>query len=443
MFVSSKHHRLMATVKYYPKRFDGTKEQPILLKFTIDRNNRFTLSTGERIAPRYWDRARQEAKSSYNGHVELNQALVRIKADLIQLYRDNKSADIGTLQEMARQLVKFGQASIIEKKRLQDVLTSFIQQYSKDKVEGTVKVYKALQAKLLAYDPDLTLDVLDMNFYDRFKNWLHSVGLFDAKVYKYFVNLSTVLTWAVKRGYVVHMTGDQPTYKGWEIIKREYDPITLTMDELEKLESLEITEALVRAKVPLKKGGKQVGITAQALIIARDCLVIECRTAQRISDLKRFNINDVEDMIWTNTVRKGSRLKVTKTKVPFNTKFTAPAWNILAKYGFKFPEISEQKINKNIKRVCKLAGIDQEVTIHRWKQNEQVAITKPKCEFLSTHTGRRTFITIGLQYLKPKLVKDLAGITWKTLSRYEGQAEDHVLIEGLNSIPSTAIMKVG
>jgi hypothetical protein len=426
----------MATVKFYLKASaKKTDEASILLKFTIDRSNRFALATGERIQSKYWDKRIQQAKSNFNGHVELNQAIGRIKADLIQLYRDNKSAGVSTLQEMARPLVKFGQRQAPEKKSLQDVLTLFINQYEKDKLEGTVKVYRALKTKLLAFNPNLTLDALDVNFYDRFKNWLHDRGLFDAKVYKYFVNLSTVLTWAVKRGYEVHQTKGEPTYKSWEIIKREYDPITLTMADLEKLEALDITEDLVRKKIPLKKQGQQIAKTMQALIVARDCLAIECRTAQRISDLKRFDLKDVEGMVWTNTVRKGSRLNATKTKVPFNTRFTAPAWEILRKYGFKFPEISEQKINKNIKRVCRLAGIDQPVTIYRWKQNEQVAITKDKCDFISTHTGRRTFITIGLQYLKPKLVKDLAGITWKTLERYEGQAEDQVLIDGLNSIP--------
>jgi hypothetical protein len=173
--------------------------------------------------------------------------------------------------------------------------------------------------------------------------------------------------------------------------------------------------------------GKQVGITTRALTIARDAFLIECRTCQRISDLKRFDLKDVEGNVWTNTVHKGRRIRITRTRIPFDTAFTSPAWKILAKYGFKFPELSEQKINKHIKTVCRLAGIDQ-LNVRRavW------VVTK-------SHLG---FITIALLYLFPKLVKDLAGISWGTLRHYEGQTEDQALIDGLNSIPATPLLKI-
>src|SRR5690606_8087113 len=62
----------------------------------------------------------------------------------------------------------------------------------------------------------------------------YNVGLFDDTVYKYIVHLKTLCAWAEKRDYQVH-----PSYKTWEIIKREYPVISLTLDELQRIEALD------------------------------------------------------------------------------------------------------------------------------------------------------------------------------------------------------------
>lgn len=431
----------MASVKFYIKRTITNLEVPVILKFTIDRTHRFALATGERIPADCWDKKAQQAKKKYPNNLEFNQALLRIKSDLIQLYRDNKNSSLEELQEMARSLVKFGQASVPEKKSLSKILTAFISQYSKEKDRKTVQKYESLQVKLTMFQPALSIDGLDNNFLDAFKNFLYKQGLLDSTVFKYITNLSTVITWAMDRGHEVHITNGQPTHKSWRVIDRRNEPITLTLAELEKLQSLEITQDLIEEKIEFKKQARK-DMLLPALMIARDAFIIECRTGQRISDLKRFDLKDVVGSVWTNTIRKGDRLKITRVRLPFNTSFTAPAWEILKKYDFKFPEISEQKLNENIKRVCKLAGIDYLVTKVRWKQNQRIEITKPKCDHLKNHSGRATFITLGLQYMKPKLVKDLVGVSWSTLKYYEGHSEDNTIIDGLNSIPQPA-MKVG
>lgn len=439
----------MATVKFYLRRPKEkgklkTSEVSIFLTVTIDKANRFELNTCEKIPPVYWNFRSQEVKPSYTGHIEVNQSLSKIKGAILQLWREHKAAGMEELKEMSKPLVKFGLTAAPEKKSFFPVISSFIEQYKRDKDSKTVAKYAALKAKLEEFNPRLSIDKLDNNFYDAFKNHLYENGLFDATVYKYFTNLSTVLTWAESRGHEIHYTKNNPTHKSWEIIKRVYEPLTLTLAELEKLETLVIDPAKLQDRKTPKR--KKFPVTwaerrARGLAIARDFLVLECRTGQRISDLKRFDLKNVTDQRWSFHPKKGNRLHAKKITVPFDTVFTAPAWEILKRYNFQLPDVAEQTINENIKKVCKMAGIDQVITIGRWKQNEQVFTTAEKCEFLSTHTGRRTFITIALQFLKPKLVKDLAGISWNTLRHYEGQTEDQNLIDGLNKIPATAIMK--
>lgn len=450
----------MATVKFYLRRprENGklkTAQVSIFLVLTIDKFTRFELTTPEKVPPVNWNFRTQEVKPSFTGHIEINQHLLKIKTSVLQLWRDNKEADINSLAELARPLVKFGLDRVPEKKTIFPVLWRFIQQYRKDKDDKTARKFEALYAErkqkdgsikrsghLFEFNNNLALNRLDNNFYDDFKNWLFEKGLFDASVYKYFSNLSTFLTWADARGYEIHYTKGKPTHKSWEIIKRRYEPLTLTLAELEKLETLQINEAIIAEKLPPKKQGIRGEKTIKALTIARDIFLLECRTCQRISDLKRFDLKDVVDGWWNNPVTKGNRLHAKKVRIPFNTTYTAPAWAILQNYRFVLPEFTEQKVNENIKTVCMLAGIDQDITQYRWKQNERVEIRGKKFEFITTHTARKTFITLALQFMMPKYVKDLAGISWSTLKHYEGQSEDQNLIAGLNSIPVTTTMKI-
>src|SRR5690606_22682658 len=145
------------------------------------------------------------------------------------------------------------------------------------------------------------------------------------------------------------------------------------------------------------------------LAIARDYLVFECRTGQRISDVKRFNLKDFDGQSWTFYPRKGNRLGKKKVTVHF-TGYCEKAPEILQRYNFKMPELSEQKINKNIKEACRQAGINTPTEIFRTAQNKRIRIAGPKYEFISTHTGRKTFITIALQFMSPTSVMQLAGI---------------------------------
>jgi hypothetical protein len=442
----------MATVKFYLKKLSNG-ESSVMLRFSIDRDNRFKLATGERIHPQFWDNRSQQAKTKFPGHLEINQSLNNIKGEIIQLYRDNKTKSIAELQEMSRPLIKFGQTSAPEKKSLFPILKKFIEFCEKEKDPKTAQTFKALyrekkkkidgelkivkSGRLFEFNSKLQINQLDNNFYDAFKQFLFDKGLLDSSVNKHLRKVYTFLEWADTRGYEVHQTKGKSTHLTWEIIQRRNKPLTLTMAELESLEKLPITEELIDRELPPAKHGRHGDRTVEALTIARDVLILACRTGQRISDLKRFDLRDLEGLVWSNRVSKGERLNVDAKviRIPFNTLFTAPAFAIFEKYGFKFPDRAEKTINENIKIVCRLAGITKEYTRIQWKQNEKIITRGPKCDFITIHTGRKTFITLALQFLMPKLVKDLAGISWNTLKHYEGQSEDQVLIDGLNSIP--------
>jgi site-specific recombinase XerD len=112
-------------------------------------------------------------------------------------------------------------------------------------------------------------------------------------------------------------------------------------------------------------------------------------------------------------------------RVPFKG-FIRPALDILVKYDYELPSISQQKFNDYIKEVGERAGINEPVVIRRFSGNRLIEIKKPKHAFISSHMARRTCVTLLLQKgMPPTTVMKLTGHTdLKTLMKYENTCED-------------------
>lgn len=453
----------MPTAKLYlkePKKNGVLKtvEVSIALKFTADKTNRFEMVTGERVAPKYWDFTKQQVKSSHRKHVEINQSLRRIQDSVIQAWRDNRTADIDTLKTICQALVKFTPTE--EKKTVIEGVERFIAQYATEKDPATVQKYKALLKKLLALDHPLTWESLDMNFLDGFKTFLYScpnptysgytlvysdpigcyliekgdhgkpVPLMDDIVFKYIINLKNLLKWCEDRGYPVN-----PSYKKWKVIRREYKIISLTKAELKAVEdvviaahTVECTPSALQRKV-------------DAMNLARDYFLIECRTGQRISDIMRFDIKQVVNNKWTFNQKKGSRMNTNTVSIPF-VGYCAPAYWIFQKYNFRLPAVSNQNLNYAIKDVLQLAGVDSEMFIERWSGNKRIREYGPKYSFCSSHSGRKTFVTLALGEMPETLVMQITGIkSYKTLNHYKGEVETETVEKWLLQMEDKTVMK--
>lgn len=421
------------------------KETTIICRFYSKQTKALDFSTGEKIPSEFWQGQRVSSKYKKD-HDRINKSLSKLECDLLDVWRNNKNAE--DLKALITAVVK---GTSPEKKTFIEAVRKFIAQYEREKEPTTVGRYKVLLRKLEAFNANLTFEQLDANFYDEFKNWLYDndnpvyhgyhlepgadrntyilvadrdgsdnsvrVGLFDDVVFKYLVQIQTVCRWAEKRGYVVHQG-----FKDIEILKREYPVISLTLDELQRIEALH-------------------GLPTH-LSISRDYLSICCRTGQRISDVKKISSLSISSGNWTIQQKKGSRQKQKIVSLPL-VGFCEPVKDIVQKYGGKLPEISEQKLNEHIKTLCKKAGITQEIYIERWQGNKKIRIPGPKYEFLSLHSGKRTFITIlGNMGVPVKVISDFTGTSIKTIEKhYLGKTELYVAESYLKSIESGNTIK--
>lgn len=403
------------TVNFYLKdpKSDGNfkkTEVSIYAKFTVTRRERFEIFLKEKILPKHWDFKTQRAKSSAPDHVLINLYLDDRRRKLITLYRENRDKTFVEFKNMA---LGIGE----EKKTLSAAYESFLSQCAQDKDIKTLKKYEALRSHLFGSDKvegftkhhgEIDFLRLDWNFLDSFRKSLYGKGLQDSSVYKYIVNLKTFLAWAEERGYPVNTV-----YRKWKVLYRVKQVVTLTLHELEKLEE---------ADLPHGPG------------IGRDFLCLEARTGQRIGDLLAFDIKDYSDYRWSFVQKKGHSLRTSKVSVDF-VGYSAPGLHILAKHNFQLPKFSEQRINKWIKEACRLVGITQEITLEKWVGGKCIQTTIPKWKKMSTHIGRKTFITLTQYEFTATDVMRMTGIkSHQTLKHYEGEREDEHRRKGLISL---------
>lgn len=144
----------------------------------------------------------------------------------------------------------------------------------------------------------------------------------------------------------------------------------------------------------------------------RDMLVFACATGLRYSDFSRLTADNIHgDELRVQTQKTRDRLVI-----PLNAYSRA----VLERYPTGFPKLSQQKFNDYVKELGQHCGFDTPVSVVEHRGGKQIQSWVAKYTQLSSHTGRRTFISQGLERGMPTAVmmtftghKDYA-----TLSRY-------------------------
>lgn len=125
------------------------------------------------------------------------------------------------------------------------------------------------------------------------------------------------------------------------------------------------------------------------LVEIRDTFIFQCLTGMRYGELKRVNkriINNNDCILLKEEKDSGKPTR----EIPLMSISKA----ILEKYDYILPLRTNQKENDYIKVILKEAGFTHEVEYTRTKGVEQKLFVKKFYERISTHTARRTFVTI-------------------------------------------------
>ncbi len=197
-------------------------------------------------------------------------------------------------------------------------------------------------------------------------SWLHSLcDKVDAQGYaanmkaSIIAKVRTVCSEGFERGY--------HTNESFRKFRKHYEPaeaVWLTDAEVERLWSAEFSGSFARA---------------------RDLFLLGVFTASRFSDYSRMNTSMVEGGFLRFVQQKTHEEVV----IPCSPRVSA----ILERNGGKAPKMCQQVLNRHIKEVCRLAGIDAPVTVGTTRGGVRVARTDPKWKLVTSHTARRTAAT--------------------------------------------------
>ncbi len=194
-----------------------------------------------------------------------------------------------------------------------------------------------------------------------------------------------------------------------DIVDKKKIEIFLTIQEIESIKKLKLED--------------------KHLDNARDWLVLSFYLGQRYSDyigLTKKNIHN------DGTIR----LTQQKTGAKVTIAITPSEQAIIDKYNGGFPKpIRNSLLNQRFKKICRIAGIDEMTptmqTKGRKNGNKSMVTEKPKYELVSTHIGRRSFVTHFYGKMK---ISDIMGQT--------GHKTQKVFFEYLNEGREIDVEKV-
>lgn len=349
------------------------------------------LNTREKVNPINWDKTKKRAittgKGRFDGAKELNLFLDSFENEIKKAVREIRADNISIeFEEIKRKLVeKFSNKST---SNIFDALNLFIKVRENDLTASTLKKFENLKKLLIEFQnknyTKLSFGAIDLSFYDSFVNFLiYEKNLNSNSAYKNISLLKTFLAWSYDRGL-----NKYDYFRKFKKKEFTVDIVTLSEKELKKIEDLDLSD---EENLRLDR--------------ARDLFLFACYTGARFSDIHNIDRADIKENVWY--------LRQVKTKNITEIPLIEKALNILKKYELyekPLPVISNQKLNKYLKELCYKAELFDKVRVTEQKGNQTVEKVYQKYELVTTHTARRTFITLSLtKGMNAQIVMSITG----------------------------------
>ena len=142
----------------------------------------------------------------------------------------------------------------------------------------------------------------------------------------------------------------------------------------------------------------------------KDVFVLQCYTGLRVSDLRRVNLDTISED------RSLILMQATKTDEAIKLPILPEAEEILSKYDYKLPFISDKKYNKAIKDFLKELDFDRKI------ESQSFA---PLYEVCTSHIARKTFLSylINVKKLSAPEVKEITGTSADTIYKHYAGAD--------------------
>lgn len=388
------------------KQPNGTKETLIYFRsFFNNESKNFIYSTGEKIKPTEWDFEGRQP-NDLNGrtkraeiHRSVKMQLDRYSSfftEIVNRYKNiNEELTVDTLKQRFDEKFK----KITVKSDFFRIYQEFLDEKENDYTgnsisNSTLKRYKCNKNLLEDFESNskvkISLGKFDNKLYNKFLKYCIEEKKHSANTLHRNVGLlKTFLLWALNKKYTYN--NNFIAFK--KPAKFTTDEIALNYEQVELIYNYNLSENKRLEKV-------------------RDLFVFGCTTGMRFGNYSTISRSDVDG----NFIRViDLKSKSKNLAIPLNSI----SKSILEKYDYNLPSITNQKMNEYIKEVFKKLEFTDEIK-KTMKYGDE--LVDQKAEFwtrISSHTARRSFITI----MKNKRVPD------KVIMSYTG----HTSLEVFNA----------
>lgn len=417
----------MAVNFYLDKRVDRHGLSCVRVSVSV-RGVRVVTNTGLKVPSEKWDVARQRARkgSNFGSGMTwnvLNAALARVQEQLLAYEAECVSAFAQMTSEniLAKVRDVLGRVDVSGKDvdSFWDVYARFVDERGRANqwTKATFQKFAALRHHLEAWGVS-SLGAFSEAGMSEFALFLQNErGLRNSTVCKQFDFLRWFLNWAFERGYSV-----PSDYRIFTPKLRKGNGVVIFLEWEELMRVFEFSVPCAGTVVPLRTArGEEYTAVVEAqrgLEVSRDVFCLCSFTSLRFSDAMNLKWSDISGgALHVTMIKTGGRVDIELNKY---------ALEILERHktednaGYVFPRLTNQRMNKYLKVLCELCGINSEITLTYYRGQERIEEVRPKFALMGTHAGRRTFICNALMLgIPPHLVMKWTGHSdYKSMKPY-------------------------
>jgi integrase len=260
---------------------------------------------------------------------------------------------------------------------------------------STIRQYEVARRLLKEFKPSVTFDQINGNFFEEFKIFLQKKEHKQNTIGNRIKVLRSFLNYWYKLKYPV-----RNDFKDIQVTKKTNKVIYLELEEINQLYNYQFNQKYLER--------------------TRDLFCFQCNVGLRLGDLMRLEKHHIKNgCIEMDAGKTGKAIYVPLNKI---------ALDVLKKYDFSLPRLSEKNYNEYIKLMAREAGLDRIVDLRTEDSSEISQSQVILCDILSSHKAVSTFITLASE--KGISVKTISEITGKSvkiiIDHYLGTSKENV-----------------
>ena len=379
-------------------------EAAIFMRITAN-GTRVECNTGKSIEPHLWNQAKERVKGSSKKAIDLNNFIDDTEIKMFKLFQEmQEDGSVVTAQELHNRYFNIG-----PHKKVERMIIATFQEHNqecralmgRDFELGTIKKYETITRLLQRYiakkyeTADLPLTSLDRDFVHGFELYLKiDRNQQQNTVARYMKGLKKITNRALANEWIT-----KDPFAGFKVKTVQTDPTFLTLDELHIIYKYHFDGALE---------------------VVRDMFIMAAFTGLAFIDISNLRsehvVTDNDGNMWIRKPRQ-------KTEIVQNIPLLDIPKEILAKYendakaakkGTLLPVPCNQVMNRYLKEIGTLCGINK---------------------VLTTHVARHTYATVCLsQGVRIENVSKMLGHTSIKMTQHYARVLDSSIMEDMQNI---------